>query len=191
MKINIRIPNTLIHRKIFGKKAFYFTMEAVIALMILSIGFGILLYLFTVLAKPPVSIVQTKLYDTVTLFSMKIESISGGNCSATSDWTADGNITVTSNSILNQAGEFYYRYSERNCDYCDDLLEQCLREFADEKNIEDENIEIRIDKRTWYYNGTMTQENASVVFPYKMLLFGTYNNSAMWGPYVAEVRVWQ
>ncbi len=173
------------------KQGIYFTIEAMIAMMILSVGFGIIIYMFTMLAKPPIGVVQTTLYDTVDLFNTKIDSIGNGSCSLNSTWIDDGNITDTSQSILNQAGEFYYRYSEKNCEYCGELLQQCISEFVDYKNIQEENIKIEIDGQTWYANGTITLENATVIFPNRILLLGTENNTVMWGPYVAKVQVWQ
>ncbi len=173
------------------KKAMYFTTEAVISMMILSVGFGIIVYMFTVLARPPVGIVQTTLYDTVDLFNTKIESIGNGTCSSNSTWIDNGNITDTDQSIINQAGELYYRYKEKSCDYCDELVQQCLSDFIDYRNLEEENIRVQIGGETWYQNGTITKENATVIFPEKIILIGTENNTAMWGPYTAEVEVWQ
>lgn len=174
-----------------GKKGIYFTLEAIIALLVMSVGFGIILYLFLVLSKPPISAVQTELYDTVEIFNLPIQSIGNGSCSATSDFVTNGNITDTSNTFFNQLGEFYYRYAEKGCDYCDDLLSQCITDFIDYRNLEDKNIQINIEDTLWYKNGTIDQENATVLFPFKVLLLGVYNNSVMWGPYKGEVLVWR
>lgn len=173
------------------KKALYFTTEAVIAMMILSVGFGIIFYMFTVLSKPPVGIVQTTLYDTVDLFDMKIKDIGNGSCSSNSSLVTNGNITDTTQSLLIQAGELYYRYKEKNCDYCDELLKQCINDFIQDQDKEDENLRIEINGETWYKNGTITRENATVIFPQKIFLIGTLNNTAMWGPYIAQIEVWK
>lgn len=174
-----------------SKKGIYFTIEAVIAMMVISIGFGIILYLFVVLSKPPIGIVQTDLYNTVDLFSLQIQEISNGTCSAGSDATDDGNITDTSVTIMNQLGEFYYRYTALSCDYCDELLKKCIVDFVDYREIQDNNLQISIENTAFYLNGTIAQENATVLLPFKMLLFGTRNNTEMWGPYIGEIRVWQ
>lgn len=188
MKLSISLPISL---PIHSKKGIYFTLEAVIALMVISIGFGILLYMFVVSSKPPVSAVQTELYDTVEIFNMNIENIANGSCSATSDFVSDGNITDTTNTLFNQLGEFYYRYEELGCDYCDEILIQCIADFVDYRNLDEQNIQISIENTVWYKNSTIEPENATVLFPFKMLLFGTYNNSQMWGPYSGEVRLWR
>lgn len=174
-----------------GKKGIYFTLEAIIALLVMSVGFGIILYLFLVLSKPPISAVQTELYDTIELFNLPLQSIGNGTCSASSDLLLDGNITDTSNTFFNQLGEFYYRYTERGCEYCSELLSQCITDFIDYLNIEEQNIKINIEGSTWYENGTIDEENATVLFPFNILLLGVYNNSAMWGPYTGEVQVWR
>lgn len=177
--------------RLSSKKGIYFTLEAVIALMVISIGFGILLYIFVVSSKPPVSAVQTELYETVEIFNMNIENIANGSCSARSDFINDGNITDTTNTLFNQLGEFYYRYDELGCDYCDELLMQCIADFVDYRNLDEHNIQISIENTVWYRNSTIDPENATVLFPFKMLLFGIYNNSEMWGAYSAEVRLWR
>lgn len=174
-----------------GKKGIYFTLEAIIALLVMSVGFGIILYLFLVLSKPPISAVQTELYDTVELFTIPIDSIGNGTCSASSDLVLDGNITDTSNTFFNQLGEFYYRYTEKDCDYCADILSQCIIDFVAYRNIEEQNLKINIEGTTWYKNGTIDEENATVLFPFKVLLLGVYNHSVMWGPYTGEVQVWR
>ncbi len=174
-----------------SKKGLYFTLEAVIAMMVISIGFGIILYLFVVISKPPISIVQTDLYNTVDLFSIKLLDIEKGACSATSDMIEDGNITDTIIPFFNQLGEFYYRYNVQNCDYCDDLLKICITDLLDYRNLEEQNLQISIDGKVFYSNGTIAQENATVILPFKMLLFGARNNTEMWGPYLGEIRVWQ
>jgi hypothetical protein len=190
----MRIPTSIAQQISFTKphkKGIYFTIEAVIAMMVISIGFGIILYLFVVLSKPPLGIVQTDLYNTVDLFSFQLQDISNGTCSASGNATDNGNITDTSMTLMNQLGEFYYRYTARDCDYCDDLLRECILEFVDYRDIHDNNLQISIEGTAFYANGTIDQENATVLLPFKMLLFGTRNNTEMWGPYLGEIRVWQ
>jgi hypothetical protein len=173
------------------KKAMYFTLEAVIATMVISVGFGIILYLFTVTPKPPITTVQTDLYDFVEFFTVPINSISEGACSATGTAVEDGDITDTSISLFNQLGEFYYRYSTQGCDYCDELIVQCIEDYVDYRNLDDENMQISIEGIAFYTSTGIDQENATAVFPSPILLFGIQNNSAMWGPYTAEIKTWQ
>ena len=173
------------------KKGIYFTIEAVIAMMVISIGFGIILYLFVVLSKPPIGIVQTDLHNTVDLFSLPLQDIGNGTCSAAGNATDNGNITDPTMILMNQLGEFYYRYTTLDCDYCDDLLTECIIDFVNYRDIQGNNLQISIEGTAFYANGTIDQENATVLLPFKMLLFGTRNNTEMWGPYLGEIRVWQ
>ncbi|MFA6888889.1 MAG: hypothetical protein WC254_05340 [Candidatus Woesearchaeota archaeon] len=173
------------------KKAIYFTLEAVIAMMVISVGFGILLYMFVVTSTPPISTVQSNLYDMVKLFNMPIYSIGNGTCSKSGNATLDGNITDTSSTFFNQLGEFYYRYTTQNCEYCDDLITTCVTDYITYRNINDQNIQISIEGIPFYNSTTINQENATALFPFPILLFGIQNNSAMWGPYTGEIRVWQ
>jgi hypothetical protein len=173
------------------KKGIYFTLEAVIAMMVISIGFGIILYLFTVTAKPPVTTVQTDLYDMVKLFNIPLNTIGEGTCSAAGTAVDDGNISDTSNTFFNQLGEFYYRYTTQNCDYCDELITQCIADYINYRNLEDENMQISIEGTAFYNSTGIDQENATAVFPFPVLLFGMQNNNAMWGPYTGEIKVWQ
>lgn len=177
-----------------NKKGIYFTVEAVFSLMVISIGFGIILYLFVVLSKPPVGIVQTELYDTADLFMVKIQDISQGNCSinSTAVEEGDGNITDISNTLFQQLGEYYFRWAVQDCDYCDDLLSTCIADYVSYRNLDDVNVDLRIEGTSFYTNNaTLAQENATVLFPYKTILFGTVNNTHMWGPYIGEIRIWQ
>lgn len=173
------------------KKALYFTLEALVAMMVISVGFGILLYLFVVTSAPPITTVQTNLYDMVKLFNMPIYSISDGTCSVTGDAVEDGEISDTSTTFFNQLGEFYYRYTTQHCDYCDELITTCITEYITYRNLDEENIQISIEGIPFYNSTNIDQENATALFPYPVLLFGIQNNSAMWGPYTGEIRVWQ
>ena len=190
----MRIPTGIAKQISFTKshkKGIYFTIEAVIAMMVISIGFGIILYLFVVLSKPPIGIVQTDLHNTVDLFSLPLQDIGNGTCSAAGNATDNGNITDPTMILMNQLGEFYYLYTTLDCDYCDDLLTECIIDFVNYRDIQGNNLQISIEGTAFYANGTIDQENATVLLPFKMLLFGTRNNTEMWGPYLGEIRVWQ
>ncbi len=182
------IMKSVIHS---NRKGIYFTLEAIFALMVISIGFGIILYLFVVLSKPPVGIVQTELYDTADLFMVEIQDIGSGNCSINSTAVDDGNITDVSNTLFQQLGEYYFR-STVGCDYCGEMLSTCIADYTSYRNLDDLNIDVRIEGTSFYMNNaTFGQENATVLFPYKTILFGTVNNTYMWGPYIGEIRIWQ
>ncbi len=173
------------------KKGIYFTLEAVIAMMVISVGFGIILYLFTVAPKPPITTVQTDLYDMVKLFNIPINNIGEGTCSASGQAVEDGYISDTSALFFNQLGEFYYMHTTQNCEECSELITTCITEYLDYRNLGDENIQVSIEGIAFYNSTGIDQENATAVFPFPILLFGIQNNTAMWGPYTGEIKTWQ
>ena len=188
----MRIPQRMKLPMHSHKKGIYFTLEAIFSLMVISVGFGIILYLFVVLSKPPVGIVQTELYDTADLFMVEIQDISQGNCSINSTAVEEGYITDTSNTLFQQLGEYYFRSTTEDCTYCAEMLSTCIADYVSYRNLDDVNIDVRIEGTSFYMNNaTFAQENATVLFPYKTILFGTVNNTQMWGPFVGEIRIWQ
>lgn len=181
-----------------NKKALYFTLEAIIALMVLSIGFTILVYLYMALAEPPVRSVQTDLYDLLEVLDQQILDLGEGTCSAQSSLVEEGIINDTTNSFLTQLGEFYYRMTDPSCD-CEEeyqtYIENCITDFLEYQNLNDRNLHIKIENAVLYSSdeedGRLDQANATVLFPFRVLLVGIYDKREPWGYYVSEVRLWE
>ncbi len=181
-----------------NKKALYFTLEAIIALMVLSIGFTILVYLYMALAEPPVGTVQTNLYDLVEVLDQQILDLGDGTCSVQSSLVDEGIINETTNSFLMQLGEFYYRMTDPSCD-CEEeyktYIEDCIVDFLKYQNLDKQNLQIQIEDTILYNSeeeaGRLDQANATVLLPFRVLLVGVYDKREPWGLYVAEVHLWE
>jgi hypothetical protein len=198
-----------------AKKAMYFTLEAIVAMMVISVGFTIILYLFIALAQAPVQTVQTDLYDTVTILDLELQDISSGECSVRGDLVDEGIISDTSNSFFNQMGEFYFCMNSDSCTCTTDCeteyqeyIYDCLEDFIDYRSLDDMNLQLQIEDTVLYRSdydsvdhtviydgldgtGNADQENATVLLPFKIMLVGIWNNEETWGPYIGEVRIWQ
>ncbi len=197
------------------KKGIYFTLEAIIAMMVISVGFTIILYLFIALMQAPVRNVQTDLYGTVSILDLQLKDIDNGVCSAKSSLIDDGIITDTSNSFFTQLGEFYYCMNSDTC-YCtsdcvyefETYIHDCLKDFIELRHLDNLNLALKIEDTTLYRSdydsaaheviyssgnekGNLDQENATVLLPFKVMLVGIHDNTETWGPYTGEVRVWQ
>ncbi len=181
-----------------NKKALYFTLEAIIALMVLSIGFTILVYLYMALAEPPVRTVQNDLYDLLEVLDQQILDLGDGTCSAKSSLVEEGIINDTTNNFFTQLGEFYYRMTDPSCD-CEEeyqqYIEDCIADFLAYQNLEDRNLQIRIEDTVLYTSddedGRLDQANATVLLPFRVILVGIYDKREPWGLSVGEVRLWE
>lgn len=181
-----------------NKKALYFTLEAIIALMVLSIGFTILVYLYMALAEPPVRTVQTDLYDLLGVLDQQILDLGDGTCSAQSSLVEEGIINETTNSFFTQLGEFYYRMNDPSCDCAEEYqtyIDDCIVDFLEYHNLDKRNVQLTIDDTVLYTSddedGRVDQENATVLLPFRVLLVGIYDNREPWGLSVGEVRLWE
>jgi len=76
--------------------------------------------------------------------------------------------------------------------FLEDYAAQCAQDALPMANIEQYNFAIIVDNTTIYQNATMNRNNETVrvKIPSRKIVFGFYNES-FYGPYVAEVWVWQ
>jgi hypothetical protein len=197
------------------KKGIYFTLEALIAMMVISVGFTIILYLFVSLSQAPIRTVQTDLYDTVSIMDLQLIDLGTGECSANGDLADGGIIVNTQYTFFTQLGEFYYCMNTDTC-ICEfdcaseyeAYIHDCVEDFIPLRNLDEINFALSIDDviiyrsdydsimhDVMYFSGdeesNLDQENATVLFPYKVMLVGIYDDRETWGPYIGEVRVWE
>ncbi|MBI5388838.1 hypothetical protein HZB01_00485 [Candidatus Woesearchaeota archaeon] len=172
------------------KKGYFFTLDVVIATIVLAVG----LY-FVLSARNEVPYYTTSQYlseDMITTFSsVQIRDISNNYI----DYLVnDSNITNLDNTLMEQMGEFYYRQS-KGCDFCGSILTNFTREVT--RGIIPSNFDYAVlikeagDSYTLIYNSSEQNMDAVIVISSKRLASGIYNVSELWGPYVFEVRVWQ
>lgn len=184
------------------KKAMYFTLEAIIATLIISVGFGVILYLLVTPAQPPLHTTQTALTDTAAVFLLPVGTLDSGTCSPSGSAVTEGYITDLSISFFQQLGEFYAQ-SKTECTEAEisagicvsyELLTTCLTEFITEMNLDERNMEVSLDGTVYYTSAGLAEEEATVILPYAVLLTGTYTKDdtiVFWGPYEGEIKVWE
>ena len=178
-----------------NKKAYFFIIDAILALVVLAIGVSLVL---TLSYREPVK-TQTEFLsaDLMNPLDTRIRGgISGEKiCGSGGVYEETGVITHPDNTVLTQLTEFYYReimLGEGPPDPIDEYAKQCVQDTLPLVNIEQYNFEIVINNQTIYQNATVGRQNSSVkvIIPSREIVFGFYNDT-FYGPYMAEVWVWQ
>src|SRR3989338_4362312 len=195
-----------------NKKAFFFTIDTIIALGVLVVGFLLIISSHTYQPIESQTIFFSK--DLLQVFSTtKVSQADNAlifqmRCTDCDCGTGCGLIKNIDNTLLEQLGEFIYR-SENGCG------EQCLSaakeiatsfsqslinpQFSYEFVIKDTISKpcyycIKEEENNAYYllNKTKTaQDKTNLLIVSKRLIYGIADNENMFGPYIAEVRVWQ
>ena len=196
-----------------NKKAFFFTIDAFIALGVLVAGFLLVLATHTYqpiesqtifFSKDLLQVFSTTKVDQADnqlIFQMRCKDC---NCDPT-NFAYCGLIKNLDNTLLEQLGEFVYR-SRPNGDCsskCMDAAKEIARtfsaslinpQFTYEFVIKDVKNPESIQEYTLLNNTQITgktQDKTNLLIVSKRLIYGIGDNNDMFGPYVAEVRVWQ
>ncbi len=172
-----------------NKRGYFFLIDAIIAMFVLAVGVGIVLSFSA--STPPSQQVSMISADFLTPLSDNIEDINNDFCGNEGNLTQDGNITNQKQSLINQIAEFYYRNITYNQDYTINLAQECIKEIMPLENFAQFNFELTINENIIYSNTTKARENASVILPNRKIVYGTFNETEFYGPYIAEVWVWQ
>ncbi|MFH1439824.1 MAG: hypothetical protein ABIG89_04615, partial [Candidatus Woesearchaeota archaeon] len=160
------------------KKAYFFTLDAFIATSIIVIGISLILFART--NKPyemQTAFLSQDVIDTAS--SIKIYELSDNEY--VNNLTADGNITNTQNTVLEQVGEFCYRGMNSTAGNFTEKV--FLRIIPPEYNFQ---LLIK-DGSDILFNYTKGKgmETSRVLISSKNIIFGQIN-STMWGPYTSE-----
>jgi hypothetical protein len=188
-----------------NKKGFFFTIDVFMALGVLIVGF--LLILATHTFKPIET--QTIFFsqDLLEVFaSTEVDQINNPTifkmrCNSCECGEYCGAITTIDNTLLEQLGEFVYRHQQgcgQKClDYATDLAKTTINsktkglinpQFSYELIIKDK------EQGSQYVilNKTLSnQGRTKLLITNKRLIYGISGSREMFGPYVAEVHVWQ
>ncbi len=195
-----------------NRKAFFFTIDTIMALGVLVVGFLLILSTHTYQPIESQTIFFSK--DLLQVFSTtKVDQADNAlifqmRCTDCDCGTNCGLITNLDNTLLEQLGEFIYR-SENGCS------EPCLNaakeiatsvsqslinpQFSYEFVIKDTTgnpcnycTKENADYAYYMLNKTkITKDKTNLLIVSKRLIYGIADNEHMFGPYVAEVRVWQ
>ena len=173
-----------------NKKAYFFIIDAILALLVLTVGITLVL---TLSYREPAS-TQSE-FLSVDLMKPLDEKIRGGIprtklCGSGGTYEELGLINPE-NTVLTQIAEFYYRDALGDPDALE-YAEQCAEDALPMANIKQYNFEIVVEDTSIYQNATVNRDNESVrvKIPSRRVVFGFYNDT-FFGPYMAEVWVWQ
>ena len=171
------------------RKGYFFTLDAMMSLGILIIGSFLI---FTSYASVPSRVQTAILAEDVMDFlsSTKIRDLNNPYAGIGGLLWQQGNITNADNTLLQQAGEFYYR-NELG------LAEKFIVNVTNELVPKPYKFEFWIDEYR-IYPSSPSQEHVSsknttkILLPSIKLTYGILNKGMdLFGPYKSEVLVWE
>ena len=166
------------------KKGQYMIIDVFIAFSVLSIG--ALLLIDRVQVDPPTESLELVSEEIAgRILDLKVREL---NDPVIRDHIKKGYITNVDNSILQQAYELKFLANNNNAAdlFINASIEKLVRPQF--------NVEVLVDGRTVYLkmiNPNRVSDRAGNLVSRKKIVSGFYNNSVLWGPYRAEVRVWE
>src|SRR3989344_1887455 len=168
----------------FYGKGYFYSIDALIAIMIISIG--MILVIQGRVTNPPMRtnvyyfaedltnyLAQTKIYD------LNDDSYSD----SIKKWKVNGSIAFIDNTLLEQAGEFYERGQLQ-------IANNFLSNVTQASASLNYNFVIIIDGTPVFSVIRTPEEKAKSIISNKLILSGFLDNRNTWGPYKAEVRTW-
>ncbi len=178
------------------KRGYFFTMDAMVAIGVMVVG--IVLVLMSMSYQPPGTTAILLSYDLMnTLESTHIYDINDQLYPLIETMKNNSNITNFDNTPLGQIGEFYYRESDLGCTFCKEMASNFTKNLTRYILPEQWSFEILINNETLYRRNSTNPTSEPIKNESRMLvtsrsLFsGIINKTEMWGPYTAEVIVWQ
>jgi len=175
---------------IFKKRGYFFVLDAVLALTILVIGVFLITSSYVNAPQPTqVSLLSDDLLNF--LANNKIKDLNNAYAGIGGVLWNQGAITDADNSLLQQLGEFYATNKL-------DTAEKFIANVSNGVVPDQFRYEVWMDN-VILYPKTPAQEHArsrnstELLLTSKKITFGILNKttSDMWGPYKAEVYVWQ
>ena len=172
------------------KRGLFFTLDAVLGLTVLIIGIFLVTSSYVSVPQPvQVEILSDDLLDV--LSNTKIRDLNNPYAGIGGVLWSQGLITDADNSLLQQIGELY---AKNNLDTAEKFIQNVSKGIVPEQF----RYEIWIDG-TLLYPKTPSPEHiksktsTGLLLTSKKLTFGILNKttSDVWGPYKAEVFVWE
>lgn len=172
------------------KRGFFFILDAILGLIIIVIG--VFLITSTYISAPQPTQVSLLSDDFLNFLSnTKIKDFNNQYGGVGGELWNQGHVTDLDNSLLQQIGEFY---ATNNFDIAEKFIQNASQGVIPEQFV----YEVWIDGVVLYpkiptLEHTESKANTELLLTSKKLTFGIVNKttSNIWGPYKAEVFVWQ
>ncbi len=161
-----------------GRRAYFFTLDAFIAMGIVVVGLFLIL---TSYAYRPITSQGTVSSGDIIL-NLAATEVTEINSDYVYLLIRNGTITNRKNSLLQQAAEFYVNRQES-------MGSKFLNATTYNLVPMQYGYNISINRTTMHHRGEMLP-SSTVVVATRTVVFGVFNDT-MWGPIPAEVRVWR
>lgn len=164
-----------------GKKGYFFVIDSLVAMTILSVGLFVLVSSFSV-SPPKTQVIITSKdalsYITETTIKRYVDK---ENILNKSELLERGSLD---NTIIEQVMEFIYLNQNQTAE---DLLRTSLGEVVPIQH----NVRIMVDSKVIYMRSISEPDEAELLIPSKSYAITIYNTSHIIGPSLIEVDVWQ
>ena len=171
------------------KRGYFFTLDATLALFVLVIGVFLVLSLS---ADVPQTVQVDFLSKDIMNFisDTKIKDLNNEYGGIGGELWKSGSITDGENTLLQQLGEFY---ANNQLDTAEKFVQNISAIFPDQYKYELWIDNTRIYPRNAPQGHITSKSNTQLLLTTKKLIFGLTNKttSSVWGPYKAEVFVWE
>ena len=172
------------------KRGYFFLLDAMMGLSVIAIGVFLVLSLYiNAPAQAQVSFLSDDLLNF--LSNTKIKDLNNNYAGIGGELWKQGVITDPDNSLLQQVGEFY---ASNNPDTAEKFIHNVSSDAVPSQFV----YEVWIDNKIIYPKTPSvahlkSKNNTALLLTSKKLTFGVMNKttSNLWGPYKAEVFVWQ
>jgi hypothetical protein len=169
------------------KRGYFFLIDAFVGAAVISIA---LLLIMSYQPQPP-SPVQNIVFsqDYMNLFfSVEMRDLIDPYVV---NLTLTGEINNTRNTILEQITEFYYRQRYKGCSYCMEIATNMTKKITDGVLPEQYGFSFVLNDTLVYNRSMETYSTARLVVAQQKIAFFKVNDSFMFGPVLAEVKIWQ
>ena len=172
------------------KRGYFFTLDAVLGLTILIVG--VFLVTSSYVNVPQTAQVELLSDDLLNFFSnVKIKDLNNVYAGVGGELWNEGIITDADNSLLQQIGEFY---AKNKLDIAEKFIQNVSKDAVPEQYI----YEVWVGGLILYPGAPTPQHiksknSTGLLLTSKGLTFGIINRTTgdLWGPYKAEVFVWE
>lgn len=172
------------------KRGYFFILDAVLALFIIVIGvFLITSSYVNVPAPAQVSLLSDDLINFLSV--TKIKDMNSPYAGIGGQLWNQGLITDPENSLLQQAGEFY---ATNKLDVADQFIQSVSQGVIPQQFMYEVRMnEVILYPKTQTPEYTKSRSGTGLLLTSKKITFGIINKATgdIWGPYKAEVFVWE